>query len=157
MLRLEGERLGEIALEVGGALAGDAVDEIERDVVKSGIAKSVHGAPDVVRVRLPARASRAGAGAKLCAPSETRFAPPARSKAASSGVTVSGFASTVTSPAAGSAASSRASAAGLRERRRAAAEEDGLDVIGEPVALEGQLREQCIDVRARAGRAAPPR
>ena len=39
VLRLERERLGEVALEVGGALAGDAVDEIERDVVKSGITR----------------------------------------------------------------------------------------------------------------------
>src|SRR6185369_12912001 len=46
VLRIEGERLGEIALEVGGALAGDAVDEIERDVFKSGITKSVHGTAD---------------------------------------------------------------------------------------------------------------
>ena len=37
MLRLERERRTQIALEVGGALAGHPVDEIERDVVKSGI------------------------------------------------------------------------------------------------------------------------
>ena len=49
MLGLERERLGEVAVEVGGALAGDPVDEVERDVVKTGITQSVHGAPDVVR------------------------------------------------------------------------------------------------------------
>ena len=48
MLRLERQRLGEIRSEVGGALAGDAVEEIERDVVESGITESVHGASDVV-------------------------------------------------------------------------------------------------------------
>ena len=53
MLRLERERLGEVALEVGGALARDAVDEIERDVVESGITKTVHGATDVVGPRAP--------------------------------------------------------------------------------------------------------
>ena len=49
VLRLERERVAEVGLEVGGALAGDPVDEIERDVVKSGITEMMHGAPDVVR------------------------------------------------------------------------------------------------------------
>ena len=48
VLRLERQRLGEVACEVGGLLARDAVDEIERDVVESGITNNVHGAPDVV-------------------------------------------------------------------------------------------------------------
>ena len=48
MLRLECECFGQVAGEVGGALAGDAVDEIERDVVESGITESVHGTSDVV-------------------------------------------------------------------------------------------------------------
>ena len=61
VLRLERERLGEVALEVGGALAGDPVEEIEADVVESGITKSVHGAPDVVGPARAARAPRAGA------------------------------------------------------------------------------------------------
>ena len=34
--------------EVGGLLARDAVDEIEGDVVNTGITNNVHGAPDVV-------------------------------------------------------------------------------------------------------------
>ena len=49
MLRLERERVGEVRREIGGALARDPVDEVERDVVKSGITKMMHGAPDVVR------------------------------------------------------------------------------------------------------------
>src|SRR5262249_37833684 len=53
VLGLESERLAQVAIEVGGALAGNAVDEIERDVVESGITESVHGLPDVVRRRLP--------------------------------------------------------------------------------------------------------
>src|SRR5205814_1041245 len=51
VLRRERDRLGEVALEVGGALARDAVDEIERDVVKSGIAKKVHRLPDDIGSR----------------------------------------------------------------------------------------------------------
>ena len=51
MLGLERERLGEVGVEVGGGLAGDAVDEIERDVVKSGITENVHGAADVFGLR----------------------------------------------------------------------------------------------------------
>src|SRR6187551_2988540 len=43
---------------------------------------------------------------------------------------------------------------GLRERGRAAAEEDGLNVGCERVALELQLREQRVDVRAVLGAAA---
>ena len=39
MLRLQRERLAQIGVEVGGALAGDPVDEIERDVVKSDITR----------------------------------------------------------------------------------------------------------------------
>ncbi len=49
VLGLEREGLGEVRVEVGGALARDAVDEIERDVVETGITKSVHRPPDVVR------------------------------------------------------------------------------------------------------------
>src|SRR5215210_1624174 len=43
VLRLERERLGEVGLEVGGALAGDAVDQVERDVLEAGRAQSAHG------------------------------------------------------------------------------------------------------------------
>ena len=50
MLRLERECVVEVGFEIGGALAGDPVDEIERDVVESGIAKMMHGASDVVRM-----------------------------------------------------------------------------------------------------------
>ena len=51
MLRLERERLVEVGVEIGGALAGDAVDQIERDVVKAGSAESVTARRDVVRAR----------------------------------------------------------------------------------------------------------
>ena len=51
MLRFERERLGEVGLEIGGPLAGDPVDEIERDVVETGITENVHGPPDVLGLR----------------------------------------------------------------------------------------------------------
>ena len=53
MLGSERQRLGEVGLEVGGALTRDPVDEIERNVVKPGITKNVHGAPDVLGLRTP--------------------------------------------------------------------------------------------------------
>ena len=37
VLRLEGERLREVCVEVGGLLARNPVEKIERDVVKSDI------------------------------------------------------------------------------------------------------------------------
>ena len=53
MLGLQRESVAQVGVEVGGALAGNPVDEVERDVVKSGITKSVDGASDVVRARPP--------------------------------------------------------------------------------------------------------
>ncbi len=50
VLGLERHGLGEVACEVGGLLARDAVDEVERDVVKSGITQTIEGASDVVRL-----------------------------------------------------------------------------------------------------------
>jgi len=49
MLGPEREGFGEVTCEIGGLLARDAVDEVDRDVVKTGITQSVEGAPDVVR------------------------------------------------------------------------------------------------------------
>ena len=86
-------------------------------------------------------------GRKLCAPSDTRFTPPARSSSASSGVTVSGFASTVSSSAAGQRREQSRELRSLGERRSAAAEEDGLDALREHVPLERELGEQRVDVR----------
>ena len=90
VLGLERQGVREVRIEVGGALAGDPVDEIERNVVETGITESLHCPPDVVRDRQRARALRAGAAENDCAPSETRFTPCSRSSAASAGVTVSG-------------------------------------------------------------------
>src|SRR5262249_4834735 len=48
VLRLQLDRLREVALEVGGSLARDPVDQIERDVVESSITKKGDRAPDVI-------------------------------------------------------------------------------------------------------------
>ncbi len=53
MLGLERESVAQVGVEIGGALAGNPVDEIERDVVKSDITQSVDGAPDIVRAGPP--------------------------------------------------------------------------------------------------------
>ncbi len=49
MLGAERKRLAQVAIEVGGALAGDPVQQVERDVVKIGITKMVEGATDGIR------------------------------------------------------------------------------------------------------------
>ena len=49
VLRRERERFLDVELEGGGALAGDPVQEVERDVVKIGITQMVEGAADVIR------------------------------------------------------------------------------------------------------------
>ena len=67
VLRFEREGFGQIGVEIGGALAGDAVDEIERDVVESGITKSVHRPTDVVRRRLPLERLEQMRPERLCA------------------------------------------------------------------------------------------
>jgi hypothetical protein len=43
------ERLRYVGVEVGGLLPRDSVDEIQRDVVKTGITEIVEGESDVVR------------------------------------------------------------------------------------------------------------
>ena len=111
MLRLERERLAQVGVEVGGALAGDPVDEVERDVVEAGITEERERAPDVVGPRAPLEHLEQPRLEALRAERDARHAAVAQS-AASSGVTVSGFASTVTSSAGGSArAAARARAA----------------------------------------------
>ena len=150
VLGLERERLGEVALEVGGALARDAVDEIERDVVESGITQDGERRAGRRRAAQRDRARRRRRGWKRLRAERDAVDAAARAAApASSGVTVSGFASTVTSPRAGSAASRRSSARGLGERRRAAAEEDRLELRREQAALELEL------ARAARRRSAP--
>ena len=61
VLRRERQSLREVVVEVGGLLARNPVDEIERDVVETGITQSMHGAPDVVRAGNALEHARAAA------------------------------------------------------------------------------------------------
>ena len=146
MLGLERERVGNVGIEVGGALAGDPVDEIERDVVASGIPKSVHGAPDVVRrgtalehreqVRPEAlRAERdpihATGNEELCELGRDRLRVRLHGQ-------LLGRRKRREQPL---------QLRALGEGRSAAAEEDGLYGLGENVPLERELGEQRVDVR----------
>ena len=108
--------------------------------------KSVERGPDVTRLGRCARARRAAASVKLCAPSDTRVTPPSRSRAASSGVTVSGFASTVISRDGGSASSRRASAAGSSNVGVPPPRKTVSTVACEHAAFELELAEQRVDV-----------
>ncbi len=67
VLRFQREGFGQIEGEIGGALAGNAVDEIERDVVESGITESAHRPADVVRGRLPLERLEQMRPERLCA------------------------------------------------------------------------------------------
>ena len=71
VLGLERQGLGEVAFELGGALARDPVDEIERDVVESGITKTVDRAPDVVRSGNAIQHVQKGPVEALCAKRHT--------------------------------------------------------------------------------------
>jgi hypothetical protein len=53
VLRAEGEGLVQVAFEVGGALAGNPVEQVEREVVETTIAKMVERSADVVGPRVP--------------------------------------------------------------------------------------------------------
>ena len=87
-------------------------------------------------------------GEKDCAPSETRLTPPSRRSAASSAVTVSGFASTVTSVAGGNRLEHTLQRTRLGERRRASAEEHRIEPLAEHVAFLLELGLECVDVRS---------
>ena len=147
MLRRERDRLGEVALEVGGALARDAVDEIERDVVKSGIAKKVHRLPDdigsraslenVEQVRLEAlRAERDPVHAAV--PKEPRERRCDRLRVRLDGHLL------------GRGQSLEHACESIRcgERRRPASEKHCLQSRSENLLLEAELGEKRVDVRA---------
>ena len=147
MLRLERDRLGEIELEVGDALAGDAIDEVEREVVKAGAAQGADGSADVVRacaplerleqVRLEAlRAERDAVDALLaeqCCQGRRE-----RLRICLDGRLGGGR----------KRGEQPRERRGLREGGRAATEEDGLDLIREQTALQLQFPEQRVDVAA---------
>ena len=147
VLGLERQGLGEVACEVGGLLARDAVDEIERDVVNSGITKTIEGAPDVVRlgnaVECPKQTWRERLRAERHAVDAARRRAARRARAS----TVSGFASTVTSSAARQGAqqareraAARSASACRRRGRRSRARRRGSD------GFQLELAQQRVDV-----------
>ena len=148
VLRFQCEGFGQIGVEIGGALAGNAVDEIERDVVESGITESVHRPADVVRGRLPLERLEQMRPGTTVRRARRESHPRHERRARTSGVTVSGFASTVSSLADGKAREQPLELGELRERRRPAAEKHRLDVVCQHVALLLELGEQRIDVGA---------
>ena len=155
MLRLERERLGEVALEVGGALARDPVDEVEREVVEAGLPERVHRAADVLRARAPLEHLQQVRLEALRAERHAVDAVLAQQRG-EAGVTVSGFASTVTSAAAGKRGEQPRERGRLGEGRRAAAEEDRLDVARERGRARARARRaarrRSRRARRRAGR-----
>jgi len=141
----ERERLVYVGVEIGGLLPRDPVDEIQRNVVKSGITKMIEGSSDVVRTGT--RSSTLSSAAwNVWAPRETRLTPDRRSRPASAGVTVSGFASTVTSAEAGKPCEQALQLRRLGESGRPTAEEDGFELRREQLPLQFELGQQAVDV-----------
>ena len=138
VLGLERQGLGEVAFEVGGALARDPVDEIERDVVKSGITKKVDGAPDVVRPGNTIQHVQKGPVEALCANRDTVDTVSAQKLGQLGrhrlGVRLDRHLIRVRQRREQTLERSR-----LGERRRAAAEEDRLESRRERAALEREL------------------
>jgi hypothetical protein len=152
VLRREGEGLVEVAHEVGGLLARDAVEQVDADVVKPGITKSVERAPDDVRTG-PALERLEQVGAERLHPERDasdpaapqRLGQPVRHR-----LRVRLDRDLVRAP------EGREQPVELRqrgERRRAAPEEDRLEARREELPLEPELREQRVDV-GRVGLAA---
>ena len=145
VLGLERQGLGEVALYLGGALAGDPVDEVERDVVKIGITKKIDGAPDVVRtgntLEHLEQAWLEALGAERDA--VHAVAPQERSELGRDGLRIrlDGHLGGVGQPR-----EQTLERHGLGEGRCPAAEEDRLHLGRQELALERELREQRVDV-----------
>src|SRR5262249_4741661 len=145
MLGPKRERLRYVGVESGGLLPRDPVDEIQGDVVKTGIAEMGERAPDVVRSgnaiedaeqlrweRRPAEgdsvdtATAQQGGELRCHRLRVRLDRQLRRRRQGREQTLE--------------------LTRLRESRGAAAEEDGLQLRRECLPLELELHEQCIDV-----------
>ena len=145
MLGLERQGVREIRVEVGGALARDAVDEIERDVVETGITKSVHRAPDVIRCRPPLEDGEQVRPERLGAERDARH---------SSGTQEAGelgrdrlrvgLDRQLGRP--GQRRENLPERVRGGEGRRAAADEDGLERLRKPMPFELQLGEQRVGI-----------
>ena len=147
MLRPERDRLSEVAREILGALARDAVDQVERDIVEARLAERGHRAADIVGAgptfeRLEQVALKALRSERD--PVDTVFAKHlGQSRRHRLRICLDGRLRGTRKG--GEKPGERR---GLRERGRAAAEEDRVDLVREHVALELQLGEQRVDVAA---------
>ena len=155
VLRLERQGLREIGVEVGGALARDAVDQVERDVVETGITKRRERRAGRRPAWPAVRAPRAGRGWKLCAPSETRLTPCSRRSARELRrdrlrVRLDRQLLRPAAPRAGARARAGSVNVGVPPPRKIVS-----SAGARQVALEFELREQRVDVRRRAGRRRP--
>ncbi len=145
MLGLQRESVAQVGIEVGGALAGNPVDEVERDVVKSGITESVDGTPDVVRAgpslehREEVRAEALGAerDAVHAAPPQQLGQLRGHRLRVCLDRHLVGRRQRAQQPL---------ELCGSGERRGPAAKEDALQPRREGAPLERQLREQRVDV-----------
>ena len=147
VVRLERERLVEVAVEIGGALAGNAVDEVERDVVKTGITESVERAPDVIRLRGPLEHFEQPRREALRAERDARDPAVAQQRRRAPASPSPGSPRPSPRPRAGSDASSRASASGrvnvgVPPPRKIVSSGSG----EQDRAFELELREQRVDV-----------
>jgi hypothetical protein len=147
VLRLEGDGVCEVRLEIGGALARNAVDEIERDVVETGITKSVHCPPDVVRTGNAFQRLQEVRPERLRADGDTGDAVPPEEfrQLGRDGLRVGLDGQLVDT---GKRAEHTGERRRLREGRRPPAHEDGLDASREAPALLLELGEECVRIRA---------
>ena len=145
MLRRELERLGEIALEVGDALARDPVDQVERDVVEAGAAEGLCGGANTVGARAPLERFEQVRLEALC---PERNAIDTVLEEEGGELRGDRLGVRLDRRLGGGWESGKQSCkrGGLRERRCAAAEEDGLDLVREQRALELQFCKERVDV-----------
>ena len=146
VLGLEGEGLAQVTSKVGGALAGDAVDQVERDVVKLGITQSVHGAPDVVRGRAALEHGQQVQAEALCAHGHA-VDPAVREPPGQ--VRREGFRVRFDRHLRRRRQRVQEARERVRfgERRRPTSQVDGLERVREDVALQIELSQKRIDVR----------
>ncbi len=145
VLRRERKRFFDVELEVGGALAGDPVQEIQGDVVKTGITQMVEGAADVVRAGLALEHAQEIRAEGLRPERDAGHAGLAQEPGELGrhrlGIGLDGHL------AGGRQGGQQTTQlAGLGESRRAAAQEDGFQRLREHLTLEVELREERVDV-----------
>ena len=143
---LERQGVREVRVELGGALAGDPVDEIERDVVETGITESLHCAPDVVGTGNALQHFEQVRPKRLRAEGDAVHPMLAEQgcEGRRHGLRVGLDRQLLDVRERAEHARERGRA---RERRRPAAEERGLDLCGEPPALPLELGQERVDVR----------